>query len=311
MKRRDANPAGQRKIKTSHVKLNRQENKPKFYIMKTKTLLLSALVTFCIILTSCEKNKEKSKSEYINLEYVDFFKLPDNKIVDSIASLLKTKSFTYEGIILYSETEPVEMAEIRWVKEGKKYANADSQSIILWRDTLDNLVTITYLYYRQSKTHSWNNDQIVLENTAKNLFSGFGFVQKPNEEYIFIQDGGKIKWYDIYCNQTFHTDTIQFPLLKGEVEGDTLQINYLMIPVWYTNLNDINTYLPDNEMENTAKNFIIAKYGGNGYTMGDKGFQIVSHKLCKAFDTWAINERRRYIVYIDIQTGEIVFNTII
>ena len=282
--------------------------------MKTKSLLLSALVAFCIILTSCEKNKEKSKNEYINLEYVDFFKLPDNKIVDSIASMLKIKPFVFEGNIDFWEGGDNAIFSYMWIKEGKKYVNTDGQSITLWVDSLDNLATITYLYYRNSKTDTWNMDLIQLDNTAKNLFSGFGFVQKPNEKY-YIQPihGGvqHLRWFDILCNQTFHTDTIQFPLLQGEVEGDTLQINYLMIPVWYTNLNDINTYLPDNEMENTAKNFIIAKYGGSGYTMGNKGFQIVSHKLCKAFDTWAIDERGRYIVYIDIQTGEIVFNTIL
>jgi hypothetical protein len=278
--------------------------------MKTKKLLLLALVAFCFILTSCEKNKEKSKSEYINLEYVDFFKLTDTKIVDSIASILNIKPFTYEGLA-NSEVEPVEVAGIRWVKEGKKYVNADGQSIILWLDSLDNLATITYLYYRQSKTNTWNNDEIQLENTVKNIFSEFGFIQKPNEDYIIMQVGGKIKWYDICCNQTFHADTIQFPELHAEVEGDTSRINYLMIPVWYTNLNDINTYLTDIEMENIAKYFIIAKYGGSGYIMGNAGFQIVSHKLCKAFYTWVIDNRGRYIVYIDIQTGEIVFNTIL
>ena len=84
-----------------------------------------------------------------------------------------------------------------------------------------------------------------------------------------------------------------------------------MIPVWYTNLNDINIYLSDIEMENIAKNFIIAKYGGSGYTMGDEGLHIVYNKLCKAFDSHVIDNRGRYIVYIDIQTGEIVFNTIL
>ena len=282
--------------------------------MKTKTLLLSAVVAFCIILTSCEKNKEKSKSEYINLEYVDFFKLPDIKIVDSIASLLKIKSFDFDANIDIWDGGVNGVASYMWIKEGKKYVNSDGQSIILWVDSLNNLATITYLYYRQSKTNIWNNNLIQLDNAAKNLFSGFGFVQKPNEDYIIRKADGEIRnirWYYLLCNQTFHTDTIQFPLLQGEVEGDTCRINYLMIPVWYTNLNDINTYLPDNEMENIAKNFIIAKYGGSGYTMGNKGFQIVSHKLCKAFDTRAIDERGRYIVYIDIQTGEIVFNTIL
>jgi hypothetical protein len=84
-----------------------------------------------------------------------------------------------------------------------------------------------------------------------------------------------------------------------------------MIPVWYTNLDNINTYLTDNEMENVAENFIIAKYGGSGYTIKNQGFHIVSHKLCKAFDTSIIDNRGRYLVYIDIQTGDIVFNTVL
>lgn len=280
--------------------------------MKKDTLLLFIFVVLCFALVSCEKNKEKNKSEYVNLEYVDFFKLPENKIVDSIASILKIKAFTYEGIA-NNGIEPVELGGIRWIKGGKKYINSDGQSIILWVDSLDNLATITYLYYRQSKTNNWNNDEIQLDNTVKNIFSGFGFVQMPNEDYIILQVGGgyrHINWYDICCNQTFHADTIQFPELHAEVEGDTCRINYLMIPVWYTNLNDIITYLSDNEMESIAKTFIIAKYGGNGYIMGNEGFQIVDHKLCKAFDTRVIDNRGRYVVYIDIQTGEIVFNTI-
>ena len=280
--------------------------------MKTKTLLLSVIVAFYFILTSCEKNKEKNKSEYINLEYVDFFKLPDTKIVDSLASILNIKPFAYEGIA-NNGTESVGLAGIRWIKEGKKYINTDGQSIVLWVDSLDNLATITYLFYRQSKTNTWNNDAIQLDNTAKNIFSGFGFVQKPNEDYIIMQVGGgyrHINWYDIWCNQTFHADTIQFPELHAEVEGDTCRINYLMIPVWYTNLNDIITYLSYTEMENIAKNFIIVKYGGSGYIMRNEGFHIVDHKLCKAFNTGVIDNRGRYRVYIDIQTGEIVFNTI-
>jgi hypothetical protein len=280
--------------------------------MKTKTLLL-ALVAFSFILISCEKNKEKSKNTYVNLEYIDFFKLTNTKMVDSIASILKIKPFAYEGLVANNGIEPVELAGTRWVKEGKKYTNADGQSIILWIDSLDNLSTITYLYYRQSKSNSWNNTEIQLDNTAKNIFLGIGFVQKPNEDYIIMQVGGGIhkKWYDIWCNQTFNTDTIQFPKFQAEIEGDTCRINFLMIPVWYTNLNDINVSWSDNEMVNIANNFIITKYGGSGYTIGNEGYQIVSHKLCKAFGAWIINTRGKYMVYIDVQTGEIVYNTIL
>jgi len=280
--------------------------------MKRNILVLSTFIALGFALVSCEKNKEKNKSEYVNLEYVDFFKLPDTKIVDSIASILNIKPFAYEGIA-NNGIEPVGLAGIRWIKEGKEYINTDGQSIVLWVDSLDNLATITYLLYRQSKTNSWNNDEIQLDNTVKNIFSGFGFIQKPNENYVLIKaDVGikNIKYYDLKCNQTFHADTIQFPELQAEIEGDTCRINYLMIPVWYTNLNDIITYLSDNEMGSIAKNFIIAKYGGSGYIMGNEGFHIVDHKLCKAFDTGVIDNRGRYIVYIDIQTGEIVFNTI-
>ena len=276
-------------------------------------LLQSALIAFCFILTSCEKNRDKSISEYINLKYVDFFKLPGYKIVDSIASLLKIKPLVYHAIA-NNGTEPLELAGIRWIKEGKKYVNIDGQSIILWTDSSDKLVTISYLYYRHAKTNTWNNNEIHLHNTANNIFKGFGFVQKPNEDYILLKAAAginNIKYYDLRCNQTFHTDTIQFPKMHAELDGDTCRINYLMIPVWYTNLNDINTYLSDKEMEDIAKNFFMAKYSGKSYTIRNEGFQIVSHKLCKAFDTLAINGRGIYIVYIDIQTGEIVFNTII
>ena len=281
--------------------------------MKTKTLLL-ALVVFCFILTSCEKNKENNKSKYVNLEYIDFFKLPNNRMVDSIASILKIKPFTYEGITTNNAIEPVEVAGTRWIQEGKKYVNADGQSIILWVDSLDNLATITYLYYRFSKSNSWNNTEIQLNNTAKNIFSGIGFVQKPNEDYSIMQADAGIqhkKWYNIRCKQTIDADTIKFPELHAEIEGDTCRINFLMIPVWYTNLNDINVSLSDNEMENIANDFIITKYGGSNYTIDNEGFQIVSHKLCKAFSAWVIDGRGKPIVYIDVQTGEIVFNTIL
>jgi hypothetical protein len=165
--------------------------------MKTKTLLLSALVTFCFILTSCEKNKEKKKSEYINLEYGDFFKLPDTKIVDSIASILKIKPFVFDGYTNFGDGGDNGISSYKWIKEGKKYVNTDGQLVTLWVDSLDNLATITYLSYRQSKSDTWNNDEIQLDYTAKKLFLGFGFVQKPNEDYsITTADGGikDTKW---------------------------------------------------------------------------------------------------------------------
>jgi len=281
--------------------------------MKTKTLLL-ALVAFCFILISCEKNKEKSKSTYVDLECVDFFKLTNSRMVDSIASIMNIKPFTYLSITTNNADENVELITTNWIKEGKKYTNSDGQTIILWVDSLDNLAIITYLYYRFSNTNSWNNTEIQLNNTAKTLFAAIGFVQKPNEEYSIMQASAGIqhkRWYNLMCRQTIHADTIKFPELHAEIEGDTCRINFLMIPVWYTNLNDINVSWSDNEMANIANSFIITKYGGSGYTIGNEGYQIVSNKLCKAFGAWVIDGRGRYMVYIDVQTGEIVYNTII
>lgn len=280
--------------------------------MKTKVILLFSLITLIIIPFGCDKN-DNSDKDYIVLESFNFFKLPDNVIVDSIASILDINAFAYEGIVdRWEENHGV--AGCNWIKEGKKYVNTDGQSIIIWEDSLANLNTITYLHYRKSKSDSWSNDITKLEKYLDNIFSGLGLIQKSNENYLINKSAGgtqNIKWYDVLCNHTFNTDTIAHPVFQAELEGDTCKINYLMIQVWYTNLDDINTYLSDIAMEENAKNFFVENYEGTSDAVENIGYWIIYKKLCKAFETRIAGESGSYRVYIDIQTGEIVHYAVI
>jgi hypothetical protein len=108
-------------------------------------------------------------------------------------------------------------------------------------------------------------------------------------------------------NQTFHTDTLAQPAFKAEVEGDTCKINFLNIPLWYTNLDEINTYLSDIELEEVANSFFVDNYEETNSLIKTNGYYIIYKKLCKEFESGR-EGRGHYIVYIDIQTGEIVYN---
>lgn len=278
--------------------------------MKIYRLLTLVLFAF-FALISCEKNEDKPKNDSINLEVVDFFKLSDYEIIDSISNLLDIKNFTYDGVVDKWEQDHG-VAGYSWIKEGNKYVNSDGQSIILWTDSLENLSTITYLHYRHSISDSWNNDEIEVKNYIDNIFSGLGLIQKLNEEYLINESsGGNIKWYDLMCNQTIHSDTITHPIFNAEIEGDTCKINYLMIPIWYENLNDINSEISLNDLMEKASDFFIFNYDGISDSFANKGYWVVYNKLCYVFDAKKPGERGTYRVFIDVQTGEIVHNTVI
>jgi hypothetical protein len=278
--------------------------------MKTKVFVILTFIALTLIAVSCEKN-ENNNNVYNILEYVNFFKLSDNEIVDSISGILNLNTFEYEGITDRWE-DAHGVAGFNWIKEGKKYMNIDGHSIILWTDSINNLTTITYLNYRHSNSENWSNNEIQLKDYLNNIFSSFGFIQKPNEECIISESAGGIdKWYDVHCNQTYKNDTLEYPEFISEFEGDTCKINYMMMPVWYTNLDDINTDVSFNELEENAKNFFIGNYEGISDAIEDKGYWIVYNKLCKAFGTRIDGKRGIYRVFIDIQTGEIVFNTML
>lgn len=278
--------------------------------MKPKSIVIFSFIVLGLLMARCSE-KDIIEKEYIELKSVGFFKLSNQEIVDSISNILNVETFAFAGIVDRWEEEHG-MAGSSWIKEGKKYENAEGQSLILWTDSLLNLSAISYLNYRRSTSDIWSNSEIQLENFMNNIFSEFGFVQKPNEEYQICESAigiQNIKWYDILCNQTFHADTIKTPGFKAELEGDTCKINYLMIPVWYTNLDDINSYMNDSEMEDIAINFFVDTYEGNNEAIESSGYSIVYNKLCKTFNSRIVGIRGNHVVYIDIQTGEVVYNT--
>lgn len=274
----------------------------------------SKIIFLCgiIVLTAfgCEKN-EDNDVEYINLETVGFYQLSDNEIVDSISSMLNLKNFDYVGITDRWE-EDHGVAGLGWIKEGKKYLNIDGHSIILWNDSIDNLTTITYLNYRQSNSDNWSINEIQINDYINNILSSFGFIQKQNEECIINESAcGVFKWYNVACNQTYKSDTLKFPEFISEIEGDTCKINYMLIPVWYTNMDSINSSVSFDELEKNAKNFFVSNYEGIIDKMESNGYWIVYNKLCIAFETRITGKRGTYRVFIDVQTSEVVLNTIL
>lgn len=278
--------------------------------MKTKTIIITSFISSILIILSCEKNEDNNKV-YENLEYTDFLKLSDNKIVDSISNILNLEKFEYECTTNRWEDDHG-VAGFDWINEGEKYINTDGHSIILWKDSINNLTTITYLLCRHSNSEIWSNTEIQMNNYLNILFSSLGFIRKPNEVFFINESAGGInKWYDADCNQTYKNDTLKYPEFRSEFEGDTCKINYMMIPIWYKNLDDINTDVSFKELEEKAKNFFDSHYEGTIDAIENLGYWIVYNKLCQTFETRIAGLRGSYRVFIDIQTCEIVFNTVL
>lgn len=270
------------------------------------------LIIFIFLNISCEKNGEQN-FDYINLESFDFFKLSEEVIVDSITKILNLEELSFHSTV-NRWFDHHRMASFHWLKEGKLYTNSNSQSIVLWSDSLDKLTYISFYNSSSRNSSSWDIEHNVIDEYLDSLFLLLGIFTKPNEGFDISNYAMRIqtKWFDIDCNQTYNTDTIVHPCFSADIEGDTCNITYTRIPKWYINLNDIPTNYSEDQLEEKAIEFAISEYGNNVDSLTKRiGYWVIYDKLCKGYSK-VFNTQRGYLnVFVDIQNSEIVFSTIL
>lgn len=286
-----------------------------FKEIKMKTvicfLILPLFLSLIGLLTSCDDDSNDSASStYIYLEYEEFMNESFNSIADSFAEILGVAPVLFNQKVS-ADNQDVSLGDNQWIKEGYEYTNANGANITVWMDHYDQPYVITYFLKRFGESDGWLYDQDEANSKVQTVLEEMGVSfdgteTLVSEEFSIDQDN---RWYDISFTQTFQNESLAYPYIHAEVEGNNGEINFLKIHRWYYNLSEINKFLSDDEIKEIAVDYYksIDEVISIWEDITCYGYYIVNDILCQRVGSAAIDEWDSYLdLYIDIQNGDII-----
>lgn len=255
---------------------------------------------------SCERLFDGDDS-YVALEYTDFMKLSNDKIADSLGTILDVDPVIYNRVV---STEVLLHESFEWaVEEGYEYISDDSGKIIVWVDEEDNPYFVTYELRRNGTSEDWSyeKESVISEFTSNIERAGADLNDSHNLTAQNVAGFGD-HWYRLRLSQAYNDTALEFPYFYSETESDTNKTNCLLVSRWYLNLNDVTYTLSDQVLKETAREYFEASEQvvsvQEELTM--KGYHIINDRLCKKVGSAIIDEYGSTLdLYIDIQNGEV------
>ncbi|MEW6380700.1 MAG: polysaccharide deacetylase family protein [bacterium] len=262
--------------------------------------------------------------DWIKLCYIDFLRMSPLKTAEYLTSILHLPvgKIGPDYKVVSTDSQPVGLdweREMKWIKEGYEYTLTNGGRITMWGDPNNRPYpncqhyALTYLLKRRGTSIGWSYDQEKVMARMKEILFSLGIVLSGSEELSLVKSsaGPYSHWYEFTAKQKFGSETLSYPGIYAEIEGDTGEINFLKILRWYPNLNDITVVLSDADLEekaqyyytHTASHEVISVPAD--LTVGE--LYIIRDRLCKrvggaVIDAWGSTLH----LFIDVQTGDIL-----
>ncbi len=262
-------------------------------------------------------NSGSSKlNTYIDLRYAEFMNESYYSIAENLAGILGVAPVFFNQNLL-GDIRGSALGDNKWIKEGYEYTTANGAYITVWVDHDDQPYIITYLLRRFGALDGLLYDQDEANSKIQTVLEQMGIRFDGTED---LKSGGlsfgvfHIKWYEIKFQQTFQNDSLAYPYIYAEVEGNTGEINFLKIHRWYYNLREITAFLPDDKLIEIAIDYYESRdaYRFLRENITCYGYYIVNEVLCKKVGKAKTGQWGSEVyVFIDIQNGEIVDTEII
>ncbi|MBN2498618.1 MAG: hypothetical protein JXR96_28770 [Deltaproteobacteria bacterium] len=245
---------------------------------------------------------------YVQLEHAAFIDGAHEDLAAKLAQVLGVGPATFDQRI---DPGALAVGSIAGVEEGFDYRAANDAHVTVWVDAEGRPHTLSYLLRRMgaSEDHAYGLEaatadvRSILEQMEVPLDGSEDFTA---EEYAA---GPSSKWFHFEVRQKYAGEILAQPSIQSELEGSSGEVNFLRLPRWYANLDEIDRVLSDGELEQRARDYYEAsdKVISIPDSLTLLEYHILGDALCRRVGSATIDQYGSTMdLLIDVQSGEIV-----